>query len=176
LHLFAVPQAPPQFEVNQCKRDFDCYTEQGMLALSWLEPDFLPVDCTGYQILMDDGYGGPFEVKYEGDAKVVQTTIQELGLDRYYRMKIQGVTDQGHGPFTQVAHIRIGTTHVWEEDFDKNGIIYAIGSDDNTKVFYNPAFQDKVVCARSTDGAGSAALMCNREAVDNKTLNQPRQF
>lgn len=172
----AVPQAPPQFEVNRCKRDFDCYSQKGVLTLSWLEPDFLPVECAGYQILMDDGYGGDYEVKYDGRADVTETTIQDLQMDCYYRIKIQAVTEQGSGPFTQVSHIRVGTTHIWEEDFDKNGILYAIGTDDNTKLFANPAHQRKVVCTRASDGSGSASLMCNRDQCDSKTLNQPRQF
>ena len=127
--------------------------------------------------MIDDGHGGEYNTVYQGEAHDLETSLDDLLLDVFYRLKIQAITEQGAGPFTNASYVRIGTTHVYSgEDFDKNGIIYAIGTDDGQKPFSNPAQNGKVACTRSSDGAGSASLICSRETIDNKTLNQPRQF
>jgi len=161
-------------KLEMTRRSYDTETKTGCVTLSWIEPDFLPVECTGYRIMMDDGQKSDFECVYHGDAAALSTTINNLKLDLFYRLKLQAVTARGHGPYTPVAYLRAGTTHVHVEDMDDNGMINYIGSDMKRKPFENPAHSLKVVASRSSTQIGSANIICGREPLPNCTLNQPR--
>jgi len=171
-----VPQAPPDLRPEHSLRYYDPVKQRGRLKIWWLEPDFLPVPCSGYRILMDDGKDGIYKKVYEGPPETMEAIIGGLHLDRFYRLKLQATTKQGAGPVTPVMFYRIGTRHTYTEDFDKNGIIYFIGTDGLKAHFSNPANKKTILATRSTTQIGHANMMCGRENNPSCSLNQERQW
>ena len=118
--VLTVPQAAPELKLESSRRDYDPETDTASITLSWTEPDFLPVPCSGYRILLDDGHAGEFQQAYAGPSNQMTATLKGLSLDLFYRMKLQATTDQGNGPFTPLSYLRCGS----DSHFDYNSDCY----------------------------------------------------
>ena len=101
----------------------------------------------------------------------------KLKRERFSALMNEGATAESARGDRPIVNPDGSLTFTYNHDFDKNGILYYIGTDGLTTSWANPAEKKEVFVVRSSNGSGADQNFVGREAIYTSTdYREPNQW
>ena len=154
-----------------------CELQGSTVNLTWQPPESCALPITAYAIQRAVGEGAQYAAAgqlLDGGRTEFQQSVADLA-GQSVRYRVQAEDERGNaGAWSEGSAIQLpetfGMQFRFQSPFDKNGVLYHIGTAGGTRTYQNPHDTGDVVASLSQIGAGRLGLFVQHEARQGKEL------